>query len=257
MQTIINYQMSVFGEFRSYEPTLERMNALAKTPSELNVTMLPSTANIVMLDGIPLHIDLSLQGEIPPSKVLRCIQMVDTSEKISLLIMPERIDMNFAQQKYDNAEQLDDISLQAFKLLKHAISVVNEKYWRIAINLAIQSDDDSSDGNNVSILHNALTIPLRHQSDKESVEWQIMSNCPQDVQWGAEQSEKLNVISIISRQTNVTSGLPFFITQLDVNTSATNREPRFDDEKLEYFYTSTIEIIKEILGDIEEKWKND
>jgi hypothetical protein len=225
MQNIINYQMSVFGDFMSYEPTLERMNALAKTPPEMKLTLLPSTANIISLDGV-----VPQPNKTVVPKIVQRIQMVDTNQKLNLAIMPDRIDVNFTQQNNEEVEQLEVIALRAFSLIKHAISTIGANYWRIAINLAIQVNDES-DGTNVSKLYNALTKPLTHQAGKESVEWQIMSNCPQEVSLDVEQLEKLNVITIVSRQANMATNNPCVITQLDVNTSAVNRANRFNDAK--------------------------
>jgi hypothetical protein len=251
MQNIINYQMSVFGDFMSYEPTLERMNALAKTPAEINLTLLPSTANVISLDCI-----ISQPSEIAPPKVVQRIQMVDTGQKWNLVIMPDRIDVNFAQQSNDGAEQLDTVAPRAFSLMKHAITTVEANYWRIATNLAIQIDDES-DGASVSKLHNALIKPLTHQVEKESVEWQIMSNCPQEVSVDTAQTEKLNVITIITRQLDLATDNLCIITQLDVSTSATNRAYRFDGIKLTNFHSAALKIIKDINKDIQEKWENE
>jgi hypothetical protein len=251
MHNVINYQMSVFGDFTSYEPTLERMNALAKTPPELNLTLLPTMANVISLYGM-----IPQPTETVAPKIVQRIQMIDARQKLNLAIMPDRINANFAQQNNEEAEQLDEIALQAFSLLKHAISIVGADYWRMAINLAIQADDETN-GAKVSKLYNALIRPLSHQVEKKSVEWEIMSNCPQEVSLDAEQTEKLNVITIIARQVNSATNSPCLITQLDVNTSASNRDYRFDDDKLANFYTAALEIIKKINGDIQEKWGND
>jgi hypothetical protein len=170
--------------------------------------------------------------------------------------MPERIDVNFTQPNNENSEQLEIISARAFALLKHAISVVKANYWRIAVNLVIQADDDSSDSISGSMLFNALSKPLSHQVGKESIEWQIMSNCPQDVLLGEEESEKLNVITVLAQQVNLMTNAPVVITQLDVSTSAINREYRFNNEKLGNFYSSALQIIESIIRDVEEKWKN-
>jgi hypothetical protein len=252
MQKIINYQMSVFGDFKFYEPTLERMNSLAKTPAELNLKLLPSMATIIPLDNM-----VPQSGKINTPTVLQRIQMVDTDRKLSLVIMPERIDVNLAQTNSEEAEPLDIISEKALAVLKHAISIIEAKYWRIAINLESHKEDGSYDGANISALYNALALPLAHQVDREIIEWQIMSNCPQDVLFERGQSEKVNVITVLSRLQNLETNMPCVLAQLDVNTSATNRAYRFNDEEVEVFYSSAIEIIKNIIGDIEKKWQND
>jgi hypothetical protein len=252
MSTIINYQMSVFGDFMSYEPSLERMSALAKTPAELNLTLIPSTVDMISFDGA-----ISPNGKMIAPQTLQRIQMIDTNQKMSLAVMLDRIDVNFLQANNEKAEQLQAISVEVLKLLKHAISVIGAKYWRISINLVNQINDDTPNGATVSTLFKALTQPLSHQVGKESIEWQIISNCPQDVSLGTGQNEKLNVITAISRQTNFETNNPCVITQFDVNTSVANRTYRFNADKLETFYSSALEIIMNLINDIEEKCKNE
>ena len=95
MQNIINYQTCVFGDYLTLEPTLERMNSLANIPSELGITLLPTTVNIINLNA-----PFPQEGTIL-SKGIQRINMVDTTQKWGITILPERIDVNFQQQNGD------------------------------------------------------------------------------------------------------------------------------------------------------------
>ena len=251
MTSIINYQMSIFGDYISYEPTLERMNNLAKTPSELNLTLLPSTSNVITIDGI------TIQGINQHPNMIQRIYMIDIKQNISLGVLLDRIDVNFSQTNVEDALGLNEISARVSKLLKHAISVIGASYWRIAINLTIQIEPDVNENQGINNLYNEFAKPLSHQIDKDNIEWQIMSNCPQGIMLANGENENVNVISIIARQVNPELNIPFIITQLDVNTLITNRAYRFNDVKIKNFELSAIDIISRIINEIEEKCDND
>ena len=248
MQSIINYQMSVFGDYSPIEPTLERMNVLANVPPELGITLIPSTANVISLPTI------ANQGDITPPKVIQRISMVDKSQCWNIAVLPERIDVNYFQQRIEEPETFANISTRTMSLMKKTINNLDINYWRMAINFQMQFDDEND--NKASALFSSLLLPMRHQIGKESIEWQIMSNCPYEIEIASNQKEVLNVISILAKQFNPVTVWPVVIAQLDINTSANNGALRFDDDKLDVFYKTAVGIANGFIKDIEEKWKN-
>ena len=248
MQNIINCQMSVFGEYAVIEPTLERMNLLAALPPELGITLLPSTTNVINLNT------LTPQGGINPPSVLQRICMVDTSQHWNISILPERIDVNFNQLSDENAKPFTEISHRAYSLLKKTVNDLDVNYNRMAVNCTMQYDDE--DDRKSSGLHDMLTRPMQHQIDRKSVEWQVMSNCPQEIELTDSHKEVLNFISVIERQFNLMAPWPFIMVRLDINTSAQNREFRFNDSKLEVFCNAAVDMANSFIEEVKEKWSN-
>jgi len=246
MQTIANYQMSVFGNFDSIVPEIGLMNELTKTPVELK--LLPNTVNVIALDIPPENGVISGQP-----KVLQRIQMVETTQRWNIVIMPDRIDVNFNQPISDSPLELNQISELAFGLLNHTVTVCKETYRRIAINLAIKRETDSI--NKLSSFHNELTEPFNFQRQSASIEWRVMSNNPTEFYLSTGSIERINVICSISGQMEQTSEYSLF-THLDINTVPFNINPRFSTEDLEAFKNKAVELITEIKAEIEEKWNN-
>ena len=248
MHSIINYQMSVFGDYSPIEPTLERMNILANVPPELGINLLPSTANVISL---PTN---AQQGEIAPPQVIQRISMADKRKCWNIAVLPERIDVNYFQQKTDEPEDFENISAKASSLMRHTTDNLSINYWRLAINFQMLFDDEND--NKTSALFGSFSKPMQHQIGKECIEWQISSNYPHDAEIAKNHKEALNVISVISKQFHPITAWPVVIAQLDINTTAHNREYRFDDAKLEAFNETALGIANVFIGDMKEKWTN-
>jgi hypothetical protein len=253
MQSIINYQTSVFGDYMALEPTLERMNSLVNIPAELEITLLPSAANAINI-AFPFP---APPGDMGIPQIIQRISMVDKSQHWNIGILPDRIDVNFSQLNAEDAEGLDSISSKAFALIKSTVTNLNVDFWRIAVNVVMQIDEGVESISKVNALYGKLAKPLAHQADKENVEWQVMSNCPQEMAVSENQRELLNVITTVSRQNNFFTSAPLINAHVDVNTSATNRTSRFDEHKHENFNATALEIINNIFEEFKEKWLND
>ena len=139
MQNIINYQTCVFGDYLTLEPTLERMNSLANIPSELGITLLPTTVNIINLNA-----PFPQEGTIL-SKGIQRINMVDTTQKWGITILPERIDVNFQQQNGDREKMLFNPGDYAFDKVKNErvqILSVSDVWGFVSYKVHCPADDD-------------------------------------------------------------------------------------------------------------------
>jgi len=248
MHSTVIFQASVFGDYLSIIPTLEVMNLLANVPTELEITLLPSTTNVVNLNTF-----IQEGGTAPPTAVQR-INMVDTNQRWSITILPERIDVSFNQQNIEDEEAFETIASKASVLLRKTINDLSVNFYRMAVNCTTQFENKNDCS--TTALFDMLIKPMHHQIGRESIEWQVVSNCPREITLDSNHKELLNVISAVAWQVNPVTVRPAITAQFDVNTDAQNLMQRFSCDKLGTFCTTAVGMTSDFIRDIEEKMIN-
>ena len=245
MLPIINYQMSVFGDYAAIIPEINLMTQLVNAP--VDIQLLPSMANVM---SINMPINDVANGQ---PKVLQRIQLIATTQQWNAVIMPDRIDVNFSQPVSDEVQDISQVSETTHKLIKHIVDVCEVKYGRMAINLAIAKPENEV---KLNAFHNLLIRPLSFQSDKEIKEWKVIANTPTTFELAEGQVEVINVICSFSSQAEMAGSTKFLVAKLDVNTSPADMTPRFNAVTLDEFKHKAISVISNIIQEIEGMWEN-
>lgn len=256
MLPVMNYQMSVFGDYLSITPNMELTEKLTKAPGSLK--LLPSIANVVHM-GAPNVLDI-MPGSGQPKVLLR-LQLIDETQQWNAVIMPNRIDVNYTIPFGTNALSWETIANTAIELLRHMVLTCDVNFGRIAINLALLllSNRDEQ----LNEFSKRLIQPFAFQNGKESSEWGVRMNTPTSFVINEGKEEQINVIhelslnSAMSVKNDKNDERRAAIAHIDVNTTAENMTPRFDSTALDIFKAQATGIINSMLVEIERIWNDD
>ena len=243
MRFIAQYQMSVFGQFMHISPDVEIMNKLLNTLST-KLKFLPGTINVVSSDVL---FDRGVLKQIPR------IQMTDEGGRWRIVILPDRIDVNYDSIDSTDIQPFSEISNIAKNLLLNTLETLKLSCGRIAINFTCLLP--SSSKIKINQFYTKIVNPFKFQQGKDIVEWQIVSNSPSTTDLSKNQNEPINLLTNIALfQTNEGERVGIII---DINTSAVNLSERFSNIDVNEFYSYAFNKSEDICNDIMELWKND
>jgi hypothetical protein len=252
MLPLLSYQMSVFGDYLSITPDLELSAKLANAPSDLE--LLPSIVKIIVLDKPN---DLSDTVLNSPYKVNERFQLEDTAKKWNIIILPDRIDVNYVGSFENDTVEWVNVSETALKLTHHLISTCNISFDRIGINMITSFIPDENDDEKIIRFCKKLINPLDFQSNNNFSDWEVGGKIQVDFE-----TSKANIIHSLSERTIGASSREsdnrkhIVALLLDINTNHTNEDMLFENKTLDLFRTQTIRIFSSILTEIKEKWDN-
>jgi hypothetical protein len=233
----IIYQISVFGDFTSIQPSPDIIKSMINKLSKYE--MLPA----VFQEG---SIMLSFNPELSKTETTNRLQMVSPTKSINIMFASNRIDINRTPIDISVGVSYADLT-ELFDILTIAVSGLS--FTRI--------------GYNTTSLLNNPPVPISKKLQPRLTHYDVLDeltlsvNKRTDITFGDHSCEKSNIILIAQKTMGqllinnqpiaVDNGL---IIQFDINTTPDVTEPRFFAEQTKAYVISAEQIRKNILDDL-------
>ena len=235
MDKILNYQVSLFGQFMNIKPEQTLINKLLSVLKDF----LPGVTNVSSINILTNQIQVEER-----------MQFVSSDRSYSIVFLPDRIDICYIYNpSLKNEKSFDEIIKKSSELL----SILNEEFPTLPSNRLATSCNCLSkkfDTKDYTDFINAQTNKDIFFKDKKLFEWGIRYNSKFE-EIISEKAELTNHIIDIKKAFQNNSETNQFVILFDINTDPTNISNRFAFTDLINFQSTSNTLIKGYINAIE------
>lgn len=238
MDRILNFQVSLFGEFINIKPKTDII--LKLLTSLQDEEFIPGTVDLAVLDA--------MTGKISTDSR---IQMMSQDKLWSIVFLENRIDFNYNfQPNHVSFKKVDDVYEHTKRLVEKVFTVFPEITGnRIAFNGKILLNEMTDE--EIEEFMNKFSSPLSVYHEKKLTEWVVKFNSRKHIEWNynSELCNYITEISKISMEDNENENR--ISVSIDVNTIHQNKDFRFKYKDIFEFSEKAKEIFNNIVKEIE------
>lgn len=233
---LTNCQLSIFGNFEilpSPQIITDLMNRLNDTTDEV---FMPSIINGQQLD-------------LPTSRVtnLSNLAFISESQRFNIVILNERIDVNYNNTD-ESKTDIKAVYELACKFHEIVMDYSSLKATRLAMNLDFVKE--LGPAKEAMLKGKDLIRYPKYYGNKDLVEWNLRMTSQIQIEI-ENNTDILNVISVLSSAKDITGEKGAVLLHLDINTAPQNQSPRFSKYSLHDFSNHGVSIVREISDDVE------
>lgn len=237
MKNILNFQLSVIGNYSDFTADIEKMNTIS---AEFEKSYLPTSQS---------YRNINLEnGEIEYQQRL---SIVNSRKNTNIICNPDRIDFNLNSDAgilvYSDPE-LKSLIENGLEDIKKFMRIFNLNGYRLAFNIYFISD--RIEINKINEILKENRVILNYFKDRPFQEYLLRYNSTNNILI-SNSSELLNELVEVSFVTNQQINEKRVSIHFDLNTTQFNSIERFNSENLDDFYAHcedlTFSLFKEFL----------